>query len=344
MTSSARRPRREAPPAPTPSVEALSARWRAALGAAESALRAASHYLSAEEVREGRARLAAERDSATSLLRTLARNGGARARFLHLTPAWDARRLLALRAGISACVFNLDGVLVGSAAVHAAAWAETFDDFIIARIESGRGQFAPAPFNPRTDYPAHIHGRPRLEGVRAFLASRGISLPEGQPDDPPGAETVHGLANRKKAALLRRLDERGVKAFEGARTYLELAREAGVRCAVLSASANTGTIVERAGLASLIDVCVDGNTIAAKQLGARPAPDMLLEACRQLGVEPRETAVFETSAVGVAAARAGGFELVVAVDRAGRSKVLTDEGATIVVSGLDEILDRTLGA
>ncbi len=240
-----------------------------------------------------------------------------------------------------ACVFNLDGVLVGSAAVHAAAWSETFDDFLIARTE--RGQFAPAPFNPRTDYPAHIHGRPRLEGVRAFLASRGISLPEGQPDDPPGAETVHGLANRKKAALLRRLDERGVKAFEGARTYLELAREAGVRCAVLSASANTATILERAGIASLIDVCVDGNTIAAEQLRARPEPDMFLEACRQLGVEPRDTAVFETSAAGVAAARAGGCELVLGVDRAGRWNALHDEGATIVISGLDEILERRLG-
>src|SRR5439155_13787520 len=177
-----------------------------------------------------------------------------------------------------------------------------------------------------------------------FLASRGISLPEGRPDDAPEAETVQGLANRKKAALLRHLDEQGLKAFEGARTYLELAREADVRCAVLSASANTAMILERAGLTTFVDVCVDGNTIAAEQLRAKPAPDMLLEACRRLGVEPRETAVFETSAAGVAAARAGGFELVVAGDRVGRSKVLTDEGATIVVSGLDEILDRRLGA
>jgi HAD superfamily hydrolase (TIGR01509 family) len=245
---------------------------------------------------------------------------------------------------VTACVFNLDGVLIGSAAVHAAAWMETFDEFILTRAERARGHFAPAPFNPRTDYPAHIHGRPRLEGVRAFLASRGISLPEGRADDAPGTETVHGLANRKKVALLRRLDEHGLSAFEGARSYLELAREGGVRCAVLSASANTGTILERAGLATLVDGCVDGNTIAAEHLRPRPAPDMLLAACRQLAVEPRNAAAFETSAAGVAAARSAGFELVVGVDRGGRWKELLDRGANMVISGLDEILDRTLGA
>ena len=262
---------------------------------------------------------------------------------MHLTPAWDARRLLGLRGGIKACVFNLDGVLVGTAAIHAAAWAETFGEFLIARAERARGQFTPPPFDPTTDYAAHIHGRPRLEGVRTFLASRGISLPEGLPDDAPEAETVHGLANRKKTAFLRRVDAQGVKAFEGVRTYLELAREAGVRSAVLSASANTATILERAGLTTLVDVCVDGNTIAAEQLHARPAPDMVLEACRQLGVEPSETAVFETSAAGVAAARAARCELVLGVDRAGRWKALLDEGATSVVSGVDAILERTLG-
>lgn len=237
-------------------------------------------------------------------------------------------------------MFNLDGVLIGSAALHVAAWAETFDEFISARIERTGGQFA--PFNPLGDYPSHIHGKPRLEGVRAFLASRGISLPAGDPGDPPGTETVHGLANRKSAALTRRLDEQGVTAFQGSRRYLEAARDAGVHRAVVSASANTQTILDRAGLADLIEDCVDGNTMLAERLRGRPAPDTLLAACRQLGVEPERAAVFETSPAGVAAARAGGFGLVVGVDRTGRAEVLRAAGADLVVTGLTELLERSL--
>jgi HAD superfamily hydrolase (TIGR01509 family) len=323
------------------SVETLSARWRAALESAEAALRTGSLYLSPGEIRAARARLAAERDSAARLLRVYARNQGASARFLNLAPAADARRLLALRSDVRACVFNLDGVLIGSAALHATAWAETFDEFLSTRTERTRGRFA--PFNRRTDYREHIHGRPRLEGVREFLASRGISLPEGAREDPPGAETVHGLANRKKATLLRRLDEQGMSAFDGARTYLELAREAGMRCAVLSASGNAHTMIQRAGLAQYIDVCVDGNTIAAEHLAPRPAPDMLLEACRQLGVAPESTAVFETSEKGVVAAREAGAAHIVAVTRSGRQRLLQQQGAAAVISGIDEILEQTLG-
>jgi HAD superfamily hydrolase (TIGR01509 family) len=225
--------------------------------------------------------------------------------------------------------------------VHAAAWRETLDEFVSAWAESTGARIS--HFDLRTDYAAHIGGRPRLEGVREFLASRGIRLPEGRSDDRPGAQTVHGLANRKNAALLRRLDEHGVAAFAGARAYLELAREAGIRTAVTSASANTDTILSRAGLASLIDACVDGNTIAEKQLRSRPAPDMLLEACRRLGVEPRRAAAFDTSEAGAAAARAAGFDLVVVVDRGNRVGNPGDQGADVVVAGLDEILDRALG-
>jgi beta-phosphoglucomutase-like phosphatase (HAD superfamily) len=167
--------------------------------------------------------------------------------------------MLGLAQEVDACVFELEGVLTGAAAIHAAAWAETFDELL---LERGDGRYA--PFNPRTDYERYIHGRPRVEGVRAFLASRGIRLPEGRPDDPPTAETVQGLARRKNLALLRRLATEGVKAHEGARHYLEAVRDAGLHAAVVSASANTATILDQAGLAGLVDVRIDGTTILAQ--------------------------------------------------------------------------------
>jgi len=320
---------------------ALGEQWWAAFDAAELALSSAAPSLTAAELRERSGRLARERERTVRLLEALARDTGAATRFSHLLSSRsNLRRLLGLGRSVTACVFSLDGVLIGSAAVHVGAWTETFDTFIAARSERTGGRFA--PFNPLADYPSHIHGKPRLEGVRAFLSSRGISLPEGDPDDPPGTETVHGLANRKNAALSRRLDEQGVTAFQGSRRYLEAARDAGVRRAVVSASANTRTILEHAGLADLIDDCVDGNTMLAEGLRGRPAPDTLLAACRQLGVEPERTAVFETSPAGVEAGRAGGFGLVVGVDRDGRAGALRAAGADLVVTGLAELLAHSL--
>ena len=158
-----------------------------------------------------------------------------------LAPPWDARRVLGLRADVDACAFNLEGVLVESATFHAAAWRETFDELISERWERTGGAFA--PFNPRTDYLTHLHGRPRIEGVREFLASRGMSLPEGGPCRPAGHQTVYGLANRKGDALHRLLRDHDVLPFAAARTYLELANKAGIRCAVLSASAHTPEIL-----------------------------------------------------------------------------------------------------
>ena len=319
---------------------ALGEQWWAAFDAAEVAVLAAVS-LTAAELRERSGRLARERERTVRLLEAVARDEGVGTRFSHLLSSRsNLRRLLGLGRTVTACVFNLDGVLIGSAAIHVGAWTETFDELISARIERTGGRFA--PFNPLTDYPQHIHGRPRLEGVRAFLASRGISLPEGDPDDPPGTETVHGLANRKNTALTRRFDEQGVTAFQGSRRYLEAARDAGVHRAVVSASANTRTILERAGLAHLIENCVDGNTMLAERLRGTPEPDTLLAACRQLGVEPERTAVFETSPAGIAAARAGGFGLVVGVDRAGHAEALRAEGADLVVTGLAELLERSL--
>jgi HAD superfamily hydrolase (TIGR01509 family) len=252
------------------------------------------------------------------------------------------RRTLGLPGELAACVFDLDGILTTSGALHAAAWAETFDELLARRAERTGERFAPfRPFNPRVDYFQHINGRPRLDGIHAFLASRGIRLPEGKPGDPPGSETIHGLANRKNEALLRRLEREGVTAFAGASGYLEAAREAGLSCAVVSASANTSGILERAGLASLVDQRVDGNTIRAERLAPKPAPDTVLAACRLLGVTPEQAAAFETTIDGVTAARTAGFGLVVAVDRAGRAEMLSAHGADLVVADLAALLEPT---
>ncbi len=326
---------------PRVSVHTLRHRWFAALAAAEVALRSARYSLPAAELGERRKGLAAEHERTALLLRAYAQNSRVSAQYVQLrVTAREARRMLGLPATVEACIFNMDGILIGSAALHALAWTKTFDELISRRIERTGGRFA--PFNPSTDYSDHIHGRPRLEGVRAFLASRGIRLPEGAPDDPPGAETVHGLANSKNQALRRLIDERGLTAFEGSRSYLELARDAGMRCGVVSASANAAAMLERTGLAELVDARVDGTAIVTEQLRARPAPDILLAACRRLGVQPEHAAVFETSPAGIAAGRAAGFALVVGVDRAGDAKSLRDSGADRVVTGLAEILDPDL--
>jgi HAD superfamily hydrolase (TIGR01509 family) len=289
-----------------------------------------------------RTELAAERGRTLGLLRARARERGEGARFLHLEPRSDARRLLALPAGVRACVFNLDGVLIPSARLHAAAWRQTFDEFVWARTERTGGRFA--PFNPLTDYPALLHGRPRLDGVRAFLESRGIRLPEGSPDDEPGAETVPGLANRKNESLRRRLEEEGLSAYAGSVVYLRTAAECGLRRAVVSASANTPAILAGSGLAPLVEVAVDGNTMVAEGLRPKPAPDTLLAACAALGVPPAEAAAFETTPAGVEAARAAGFAHVVAVDQFGRGPALRAAGADELVGELAELLERRLAA
>jgi len=320
-------------------VDTLTTRWRAAFDAAFAALRCARPYLPPDELQDRSKLLEAERDPTTELLEALARDQHESRQVSPLTfSPWDARQLLGLPAGVDACVFNLDGVLIGSAAIHTASWTETFDEFISRRIERTGGRFA--PFNPRVDYPRHIHGKPRLEGVRAFLASRGISLPEGESGDPPGLETVRGLANRKNQSLLRRLDEHGVHAFEGSRSYLEIAHDAGLQCAVVSASANTQTILERSGLADLIDQSVDGNTIIAERLRAKPAPDTLLAACRLLGVDPQRAAAFETTPAGIAAARVACFRTVIGVNSTGRADGLRAEAADFIVTGLDELTHK----
>jgi HAD superfamily hydrolase (TIGR01509 family) len=323
-------------------VDALCARWRAALDALDAALAAARGSVPPEELEQHARTLASERAATLELLRAVERAHGGSGRYLHLAPRRHVKRLLGLPSGVEACVFNLDGVLIGSAGLHADAWAQTFDEFIWDRVERTGGGFA--PFDPRTDYAHHLHGRPRLDGVRAFLASRGISLPEGTADDPPGSETVHGLANRKNDVLRRRIEKQGVAAYEGSLSFLRTVLEAGLHTAVVSASANTATILERSGLASLVERTIDGTAMVEQALRSKPAPDTLLAACRELGVSPDHAAAFETTAAGVDAARAAHFPVVVGIDQFGQGAALRAHGAAPVVPGLAEILEDRLAA
>jgi beta-phosphoglucomutase family hydrolase len=245
---------------------------------------------------------------------------------------------LGLPDAVIAGLFDLDGVLTNTAAVHDKAWKETFDAFLRERAERTGGSFV--AFDPVADYLRYVDGRPRADGVRDFLASRGITLPEGNWDDSPRAESVNGLANRKNEALLRRLGDAGVEVFSGSRRYLEAARKAGLRRFVVSSSANTAEVLRVTGLAHLVEGWIDGLAIAAQGLKGKPAPDSFLAGARCVGVEPAQAAVFEDALAGVAAGRAGGFGFVVGVDRTGQADALREHGADIVVSDLTELLDR----
>ncbi len=330
-------------------LDALAGQWRVAFDVAADALQIASGCrkslgFAEQELAEHRGRLTQERDTTARLLMLIAH-----AEHIKLHRSVSApratRRMLGLPTGVLACVFDIEGVLTGTASIHAAAWADTFDEFLSRRLERTGERFAAfRPFNPATDYYDHIDGKPRLEGVHAFLAGRGIRLPEGRVDDSPGAETVHGLANRKNEALLRRLDREGVRAYTDTRQYLEAAREAGLRLAAVSASANTVTILERAGLAALIEERVDGNTIRSERLRSKPAPDTLLAACGRLDIPPARAAAFETTGAGIAAARAAGFGFVVGVDRPDRRGKLELGDADVLVPDLVALLDPALAA
>src|SRR5512133_193723 len=324
-------------------LDLLRSEWREALLAARAALRAEEGVLPEEELEAHERHLRGEYKTAAQELRQFALDEGLPTELADpFLPRALARRALGLPPAVQSCVFELDDVLVGSAGLHKDAWARTLNELLAARSETSYGRLS-APFDPHTDYPEHIEGRPRLEGVRAFLASRGIRLPEGQPADRPGAETVHGVANRKNEWLGLLLEQRGARAFDGVRHYLELAHDARISCAVVSASAHTDEMLQRSGLDELVDGSIDAETIAAGHLRTRPAPDRLLAACRKLGVEPQQAAAFETSPPGVAAARAAGFAWVVAVDPAGdpdRLRQLRLAGADIAVRGLADLLER----
>jgi beta-phosphoglucomutase family hydrolase len=239
-----------------------------------------------------------------------------------------------LPAGIEACLFDMDGVLTETAVVHAAAWKEMFDEFLKGR--AGGGSFR--AFDAHDDYDDYVDGKPREAGVRDFLASRGITLPEGDDDDPPSADTVHGLGNRKNELVQARIAEKGVDAYPGSVRYLDAVVAAGLRRAVVSSSANTDQVLRVSGLAHYFDVRVDGHAIAERHLAGKPAPDTYLDAARQLGVDGAHAAVFEDALSGVEAGRAGKFGFVVGVDRVGQAAALRAHGADVVVTDLGDLL------
>jgi beta-phosphoglucomutase family hydrolase len=245
---------------------------------------------------------------------------------------------LGLPDGVRACLFDLDGVLTKTAVVHAAAWKQMFDGFLSER--AARAGEQPVPFDSDSDYAEYVDGKPRADGVRSFLASRGIELPDGDPGDPPDAETVAGLGTRKNEIVLELIRNRGVEPYAGSVRYLEAAREAGLGRAVVSSSTNCRDVLAAAGIESLFDVRVDGVVAERDGLKGKPAPDTFLAAARALGAGPRESAVYEDALAGVAAGSAGGFACVVGVDRVGHGDALREHGATVVVEDLAELLDR----
>jgi beta-phosphoglucomutase family hydrolase len=238
-----------------------------------------------------------------------------------------------LPVAVRACLFDLDGVLTKTAVVHDAAWKDTFDAYLRARDGVGF-----RPFDADRDYAEYVDGKVRTDGVRAFLASRGITLPEGSPDDPPTAETVHGLGNRKNELLLRRIHDDGVEVYEGSVRYVRAVRAAGLRTAVVSSSANTADVLAVTGLAPLFDARIDGTVIRERGLRGKPEPDSFLAGAAALGVGPAESAVFEDAVAGVEAGRKGGFAHVVGVDRVGHAEALRAHGADVVVTDLAELL------
>jgi beta-phosphoglucomutase family hydrolase len=245
--------------------------------------------------------------------------------------------MLGLPDGIQACLFDLDGVLTKTAALHDAAWKQMFDEFLRQRAASAGTQFR--PFDAHDDYDQYVDGKPRADGVRDFLASRDITLPEGHDDDPPDANTIHGLGNRKNELLLRRVHDDGVDVYPGSVAYLKAVTAAGLHRAVVSSSANTADVLQVTGLARYFEIRVDGKVIEERGLRGKPAPDSYLDAARQFGIEPGAAAVFEDALSGVAAGRAGHFGFVVGVDRVGQAAELAAHGADRVVQDLAELID-----
>ena len=247
--------------------------------------------------------------------------------------------MLGLPDGTHACLFDLDGVLTKTAVVHNAAWKEMFDAYLQERSRRTGEPFV--PFDPGRDYDEYVDGKPRADGTRSFLASRGIELPEGSDDDPPSAETIHGLGTRKNEIVLRRIREDGVEAYESSVRYVRAARDAGLRRAVVSSSANCRDVLIAAGIEDLFEARIDGVVAGREHLRGKPAPDTFLAAARALGLGPQAAAVFEDALAGVEAGRAGRFRFVVGVDRTGQADALKKHGADIVVADLAELLDHS---
>jgi beta-phosphoglucomutase family hydrolase len=235
-----------------------------------------------------------------------------------------------------AVLFDLDGVLTDTAAVHARAWKTMFDEFLRDRAERHGQPFT--PFSIDRDYKTYVDGKPRNDGVRSFLLSRGIELPEGDSDDPPQMETVRGLGDRKNDLVNRLLDDEGVVRYEGSVRLVEQLRDQGIKRAVVSSSKNCAAVLEAAGISNLFDTRIDGVVAAERGLPGKPAPDTFLAAAADLGAPPGRAVVVEDAISGVQAGRAGGFGLVIGVDREGDPNALRSNGADVVVSDLGELV------
>jgi beta-phosphoglucomutase-like phosphatase (HAD superfamily) len=323
-----------------PDPDVLAAQWQVALDAADHALAASAPSLKGRELTARHEQLRVERACTAAELRRFAQAVRA-PEVPWLSPVPVTPPLLGLPLGTEACIFDLEGVLTDSSALHARAWAHVFDELLQRRSELAGWSFP--RFDLDADYGAYLEGRPRLEGVRAFLASRGIRLPEGRPDDPPHADTARALAKHKRELLARALRLHGVNAAPGARRYLEAAGHAGLRRAVVSASTSTVKILELARLASLVDEHVDADAFRSEYLRPRPAPDLLLSACRHLDVEPAHAVSLTNTAAGVAAAHAAGLRAIGIGDEATR-ELLAGFGADRVAPSLTALLAPPLRA
>ncbi len=235
-----------------------------------------------------------------------------------------------------AVLFDLDGVLTDTAKVHAACWKKMFDEFLRKQAES-RGEEC-RPFSITEDYYLYVDGRLRSDGVRDFLRSRNINLPEGDPDAPPDSETVCGLGNRKNDMVNEVLESEGLGVYQGSVAWLRHLRDQGIKTAVVSASSNCKTVLNSAKILDLFDTIVDGTVAADLGLAGKPSPDTYLNAAEQLGAEPKRTVVVEDAISGVQAGRSGGFGLVIGVARKGNIKELKENGADLVVTDLSELI------
>ncbi|HEX4010438.1 MAG TPA: beta-phosphoglucomutase family hydrolase [Solirubrobacteraceae bacterium] len=245
--------------------------------------------------------------------------------------------MLGLPDDVTACLFDLDGVLTQTAKVHDQAWKETFDAYLRARAEKTGDAFK--EFDPVRDYDEYVDGKPRYDGVKSFLESRGIDLPWGSSDDPPDKETICGIGNRKNELVLKLIKQNGVEPYEGSVRYVNAVRDAGLRRAVVSSSANCKDVLIAAGIEDLFEARIDGNTVEQEHLKGKPAPDTFLAGARLLGVAPAHAAVFEDALAGVQAGHDGEFGFVVGVDRVGQAEELKRHGASVVVKDLADLLN-----
>jgi len=234
-----------------------------------------------------------------------------------------------------AVLLDLDGVITDTASIHAACWKQMFDEYLQKRAMQ-RGE-AFRPFDPATDYRLYVDGKPRFDGVRDFLTSRGIQLPEGIPHDPPEAETVGGLGNRKNDLVNKIIEDAGVEPYEGSVKLLHQLRHQGFKIAVVTSSQNCAAVLRAAKLDAFFDMRVDGNTILAEHLAGKPAPDTFLMAAKLLGVQPSRAVVIEDALSGVEAGSSGNFGLVIGVARKGNADELRRHGAHLVVNDLGEL-------